>query len=101
MEFKVAGKKVIVRDRMSLSDGFDLYGLMLSQDSKDLRTQVPLLVKMVESWEFEGDPHVPDTYLKLDIFREFMPISRKVLPYVRDLLVAGVSDEAEQETLKN
>lgn len=101
MEFTVNGKKVVVKDTLTMLDGYDLYGLMADQTSRDMRTQVPLLVKMIESWELAGNPADPDAYNGLDVFHEFLPLARKIIRYINEMLVAGVKDETEQESLKN
>lgn len=44
---------------------FKMFGQM---DLDDVMTVVPLAVKMVESWDLEGDPSKPESYDDLNIF---------------------------------
>jgi len=41
----------------------------------DLRTQVPVFTRLVESWEFDGNPSDEESYGELDIVQEILPLS--------------------------
>ena len=97
MEFQVAGKKVVLRERISLGDGYNIIGLFSSIDSNDLRTSIPIMAKMIESWEFEGDPSDPAAYDKLDVLIEVIPMSRKINARINALMSGLNEDEEEPE----
>jgi len=97
MEFIVAGKKVVLRERISLGDGYDIIGLFTGIDSNDLRTSIPIMSKMIESWEFEGDPSEPASYDKLDVLTEVIPMSRKINARINALMSGLNEDEEEPE----
>jgi len=97
MEFQVAGKKVVLREHITLGDGYDIIGLFSSIDSNDLRTSIPIMSKMIESWEFEGDPSEPAAYDKLDVLIEVIPMSRKINARINALMSGLNEDEEEPE----
>jgi len=97
MEFQVAGKKVVLRERISLGDGYNIIGLFSSIDSNDLRTSIPIMAKMIESWEFEGDPSDSAAYDKLDVLIEIIPMSRKINARINALMSGLNEDEEEPE----
>ena len=99
MEFTVANKKVVLRERISLGDGYDIIGLFSSIDSNDLRTSIPIMTKMIESWEFEGEPSDRASYDNLDVLAEFIPMSRRINARI-NAMMSGL-DEDEEEPEKN
>ncbi len=103
MEFQVAGKKVVLRERITLGEGYDILGLTARVDNEDFRTTVPVMIKMIESWEFDGDPSESASYDEMDVFTEFLPISRRVNAKFTSLIqgVAEEEDGAEEESEKN
>jgi len=96
MEFTIAGKRVVVKQDLTLEDGYDIFGLLIKVDSTDVRTQVPLAVKMIESWEFEGDPHNLETYNKMDVIRVLIPLFRRIIKHVNDMMSASNTDDNEE-----
>ena len=99
MEFTVANKKVVLRERISLGDGYDIIDLFSSIDSNDLRTSIPIMTKMIESWEFEGEPSDRASYDNLDVLAEFIPMSRRINARI-NAMMSGL-DEDEEEPEKN
>ncbi len=99
MEFTVAGKKVVLRERITLGEGYDIIGLFSSIDTNDLRTSIPIMVKMIESWEFEGEPDDPASYDQLDVLTEVIPMSRKINGQI-NIMMSGM-EEVEEEPEKN
>ena len=97
MEFQVAGKKVVLRERIILGEGYDIIGLFTGIDSNDLRTSIPIMSKMIESWEFEGDPNDPAAYDNLDVLTEVIPMSRKVNARINALMSGLTEDEEDPE----
>jgi hypothetical protein len=65
---EIKGKKVDLRDRFTMADGYDLLGLSNKAVIDDLRTYVPLARKLIVKWELDGDPDKPETYEAWDIF---------------------------------
>ena len=96
MEFQVAGKKVVLREHITLGEGYDIIGLFSSIDTNDLRTSVPIMTKMIESWEFEGEPDDPAAYNQMDVLTEVIPLSRKINNQI-NVMMSGVADEEEPE----
>jgi len=94
MEFTVAGKKVVLRERIPLGEGYDLVGLFTNFDANDLRTNIPIMTRLVESWEFEGDPSDSAAYDDLDTLTEFLPIAKRVNARI-SVLMSDVADEDE------
>ena len=99
MEFTVAGKKVVLRERITLGEGYDIIGLFSSIDTNDQRTSIPIMVKMIESWEFEGEPDDPASYDQMDVLTEVIPMSRKINGQI-NIMMSGM-EEVEEEPEKN
>ena len=99
MEFNVAGKKVVLREHITLGDGYDIIGLFTSIDANDLRTSIPIRDKIIESWVFEGEPSDPTSYDQMDVLTEVIPMSRRVNAKI-NAMMSGTEDE-EEESEKN
>lgn len=88
----IAGKQVVFRERLPAKDNWDLLQRIMETTGKagegvlDFQAQVPILVRMVESWEFEGDPTNAESYGELDIFREFFPLVTAFVDYLGKLM---------------
>ena len=82
-EFKVNGKRVKLRTRFPHAENADLLRLVDESTTHDTNTIVALLTKTIESWEFEGDPRVPESYGPLDILDEISVMSNAVLRYMQ------------------
>lgn len=87
MEFEkqINGKRVKLKERLPLRDGRRLPELMQACTS-DLGTQVPVLVLVVESWEFPGNPADPAAYEDLDIYTEVLPLANWAGEHLRERL---------------
>ena len=97
MEITVAGKKVVLRERIILGEGYDIIGLFSSIDSNDLRTSIPIMTKMIESWEFDGEPSDRASYDNLDVLAEFIPMSRRINARINAMMSGLEEDEEEPE----
>ncbi len=95
MEITIAGKKVVLRDAILMQDGYDVLGLLMKSDMADLRTQVPLAIRAIESWEFEGDPSKPESYDRLDVLRVIIPLFRDIVRHLNEV-VTGVEEAADE-----
>ncbi len=95
MEITIAGKKVVLRDAILMQDGYDVLGLLMKSDMADLRTQVPLAIRTIESWEFEGDPNKPESYDRLDVLRVIIPLFRDIVRHLNEV-VTGVEEAADE-----
>jgi hypothetical protein len=77
---EINGKQVTFRSRFPARDNWDLpqkLAAISEQTQKgglDLKMVVPVLQRMIESWEFDGDPAKADAYGDLDIFSELIPM---------------------------
>lgn len=93
-EVTIAGKRVKFRDKLPVKDNWDLMQqlgqLDLGDDpaSMDWQAHIPIMVRLIEEWEFEGDPSDPEAYGELDLFREFLPLLGKYTEMV-SVLVPG------------
>ena len=87
-EITVAGRKVVLRERFPAGEFWDLPRMIseLGADAADYESHVQLLVRMVESWDFEGDPSDPDAYAELDILRELRLLIRACSDYVAEMV---------------
>jgi len=85
-EFYINGKKVVLKTSLPLDDYGDLPELMANIDRRDLKTQIPVFVKLIKSWEFDGDPSDSKTYGNMDIVKEIMPMSILIQNYMDEEL---------------
>lgn len=56
------------KTRIPVKEGRDLFKLFGEMTLDDALTVVPLAVKVIESWDFGGDPSDPAAYDDLDLF---------------------------------
>lgn len=78
-ELTVAGKRVTVRDSFRGREWYALPGLyrkaLAAARKGDYGDAVPFLARVVESWEFEGEPSKATAYESLDVMAELMPLA--------------------------
>ncbi len=85
-QLTVAGKKVEVRTSFrgkewwSLPADYRAAGRAIQ--SGDYSGVVPFLARVIESWEFEGEPSDPASYEKLDVLTELMPLAGEAVRVV-------------------
>lgn len=95
-EITIAGKRVVLRERFPLKDNADLLKAWREAKSEDMQTVVPLCIRHVESWEFEGNPADPESWQELDVLTEIRPIWAAVndAMYERVIGTPGKSESA-------
>lgn len=96
MQIEITGKKVVLKDSIPLSEGYDLLGLILEGTNKDMKTMVPIMMKVIESWEFDGDPNNKESYEQLDVLGVVIPLARAVNGYATRKMSAPVETESEK-----
>lgn len=77
MDVTVSGKRVTLRGRLPARANWDLltrYGQGLELQEMAFDDVVDLLRRVIEAWEFDGDPAEVESYSELDLFGEFMPL---------------------------
>ena len=99
-ELMINGKIVRVKSRFPARENWDLPNLLMKFSQQeggfDLKQIVPVLPRLVESWEFEGDPTDEDAYEELDLFRELIPLVREVSLALGQMMgVGAMTGEAE------
>ena len=80
MELTVAGKRVVLRERISAREGWALRGLAaraMQGERLSFEEECQALAYVVESWEFDGDPTDPAAYEALDA-TDFIAIDQAV-----------------------
>ncbi len=88
-------KEVTFHTRFPARDNWDLPQQLqalaaTAQDGQmDLQAALPLLTRVIASWEFDGDPADVAVYDDLDIFREIIPLVTEVAQYVAGLTGLG------------
>lgn len=82
------------KDNWDLPAALSELGTAAQGGGLDLKKAIPVLQRVVNSWEFGGDPKDADAYGDLDIFRELIPLMTAVAQYIRELTGQG---EAESE----
>lgn len=79
--FDVNGKTVTFRQRYPFSENRDLLKAWGAAKTDDVATFLPLWRKMIESWEFEGDPGDAKAYDALDVVGELWPLMSVTLRF--------------------
>lgn len=85
-EIKISGKKVVLRQSFPAGEFHDLPRAWAGADELDFTERVSVFARFIESWEFDGDPHDPASWQKLDAFREVAPIERHINQFAIGLL---------------
>jgi hypothetical protein len=83
MELSVHGKTVRVRDSYKGREWYSLPGLYRrawkGAADGNYASCIPFLARVVEWWEFEGDPADEGAYEALDILAELVPLADQAL----------------------
>lgn len=87
MEKVIAGKRVVFKDSYPLKDNKDLIPLYRAMDPADPMTAIPVAVRMVTEWEFDGDPTGPAAYEEMDAM-EFWALYRAINDFWFDRVVS-------------
>jgi len=86
-EVVIAGKKVILKERVGGKDGWNALRIISRHFKKgtdpianmEFEDAVAICKSMIESWEFEGDPSAIESYQALDTITEFFPLIAAVI----------------------
>lgn len=95
-ELTIVGKKVVLKDSFTMEYFSDIFKLLTDANQMDLRSQVPLATRVIESWEFDGDPSDSASYEKLDVLKVVIPLFRKIMRHVNELMSG--TEEGEDES---
>jgi len=73
LEYTVNGKAVVFRERLRAGDNWDLMDIMAQMAGSEgsavkREPAIALLSRLIEVWEFPGEPDDPAAYLDLDLF---------------------------------
>jgi hypothetical protein len=78
-DLTIAGKRVTVRESFRGREWWSLPALYrkawAAARKGDYTDTIPFLARVVESWEFDGDPALAATYEQLDAMAELMPLA--------------------------
>lgn len=87
-EITVSGRRVTLRERFPAKDFWDIPSMIaeVAGEGIDYQRHIPLLMRIIESWEFEGDPADAEAYGELDILRELRPLIRACSDYVAEMV---------------
>jgi hypothetical protein len=91
--FKVEEKSITLKDQIPLRDANQLPKMLMECEKGDLRDQVRVMMKVIESWEFPGSPQDSTSYEGMDIFSELTPISKQVIAFLLEKLSVNVESE--------
>lgn len=82
--YTVNGRQVTLKKRLPLREGQTLPALIhrASSGEGDTAAQIEMGIMLIESWEFPGDPHDPESYQDLDLFDEFFPLRNALAEHV-------------------
>jgi hypothetical protein len=79
-DLTIAGKRVTVRESFRGREWWSLpalYRRILEADRKgDYTDAIPFLCRVIESWEFDGDPAQPEAYEALETMAELRPLAQ-------------------------
>jgi hypothetical protein len=81
MDVTINGKQVILHERLSAGENWDLVkGFSAGRAFSEMTFEesTTMLKRFVASWEFDGDPADVEAYRGLDLFREYMPLLQAV-----------------------
>lgn len=95
---EINGKRVEFKQRFPARENWDLPRVISSLGSQaqggaiDFEASVPVLQRMIDSWDFDGDPKDAESYGELDLFRELIPLLKEAASYIQELTGAGEAE---------
>lgn len=91
MEFTIKDKRVTTRERLPAKQSWGLLKTFqgFSGGEMEYEQAVSIFTTFIESWEFDGDPHDPESYAELDMFSEFMPLMNRIAEQVQAVMGDG------------
>ena len=79
----IRGKRVTVRESFKGKEWYSLPGLYRKAwkgaHDGNYAQCIPFLMRVIESWEFDGDPATEADYEALDILSELVPLADQTL----------------------
>ena len=97
----VNGKEVIFKERFPARENWDLPRLLASlaanASEMNMERAVPILQRMIASWEFDSDPAKAESYGDLCIFREITPLVKACSEFVGEM-VSGPGEAGSAPT---
>ena len=83
-EIVIGGKRVTIRTSFRGREWYSLPGLYRKAwkgagADGNYAAVIPFLARVVESWEFEGDPAEEAAYEQLDLLSELVPLADQAL----------------------
>ena len=89
MDVTINGKRVTLREKLAARDNWDMvqgFGDGVNLSDMSFETATGIFRRFVESWEYEGDPALVESYAELDLFREYMPLMQAVSERISALM---------------
>lgn len=81
--YDINGKRVAFKSKLPLRDSRDLPALIDAIKPDNYDSQIGLLMKIVDSWEFTGRPDEPQSYEDMDVLSELTPMVNAAGEYLR------------------
>jgi hypothetical protein len=100
---RINERMVLFKERFPAKENWDLPQALSAvatqaQDGNiDLKAAVPVLQRVIGSWEFDGLPSDAEAYGELDIFRELIPLLTAAAQFIAEL--TGTGEAASGRTL--
>ena len=89
----INGKEIVFRERFPAKDCWDLpakivqlHRMRSGQEEFDMKLAVPLLMRVIESWEHESDPADEASYGELDVLGDLLPLVQSVTDLLNRLV---------------
>lgn len=89
----INGKEVVFRERFPAKEFWDLPAKIVQlhrmrggQEEFDMQLAVPLLARVIESWEYEGDPADEASFGELDVLGDLLPLVTAVTDLLNRLV---------------
>jgi len=85
-EYTVNGKRVVFREKWSARNNWALPKLIqdftTGASAGDFSGAVPILTRVIERWDFPGDPSKPESYDDLELVTEVIPLLGVLAEYI-------------------
>jgi len=89
MDVTINGKRVTLRESLPARENWDLMkGFGDGAEFKDMSFDqaTDIFRRFVETWEYDGDPALVESYAGLDLFQEYMPLMQAVAERITALM---------------
>ena len=81
-DYMVNGKKVTFKAKLPLREARSLPKLLAATAADDYDSQIAVMVILIDSWDYDGDPSDPKSYEDMDILSEIVPLSKLCVEYL-------------------